>query len=255
MSAREFWRLTQPIDSFFFDCDGTLTLVEGIDELAAMNGVADEVQAITARCMSTTGLSLPDYRARLESTRPTKSQLHNLVEIYRANIPPGVLECINILHKLHKSVYIISAGIKSTVVEFAKTLGVAAENVFAVDVFFNSEGEYSGFDEESYLVQPMGKSKQIAAILKKSERSLLLGDGLSDWEASETVTRFIGYAGLKGKDSVKSRANFFINSTSVFSLLPLGLTLDEFNALSQEDKTYYQRGLAEIDNGQVIIKE
>ncbi len=255
MNATEFWRLTQPIDTFFFDCDGTLSLVEGIDELAAMNGVADKVQEITARCMSTTGLSLQDYRARLECTHPTQAQLNNLVELYRANIPPGVLECINILYKLHKRVYIISAGIKSTIVEFAKTLSVAAENVLAVEVFFNSQGEYTGFDEESCLVQPMGKPKQIAAILKQSERSLLLGDGLSDWEASETVTRFIGYAGLKGKDSVKSRADFFINSTSIFSLLPLGLTLEELNSLSHEDKTYYQRGLLEIQNGQVIIKE
>lgn len=248
------WHLQQPIDTFFFDCDGTLSLVEGIDELAAMNGVAEEVSAITERCMTSTGLSLADYRARLDCTRPTQSQIAKLGEIYCENLTPGAFETIQALHHLGKHVYIISAGIRSAVIEFAKTLGVRAENVLAVDVFFDNNGHYLGFDEESALVQSMGKPKQISAILKANEQSLLVGDGLSDWEAHQAVTRFLGFAGLKGKDSVKSRADFFINTASLYSVLPLGLMQNESNALSPTDKLYYQRGLEDIQNNLVIFK-
>lgn len=255
MSEKSFWQLTQAIDTFFFDCDGTLSLVEGIDELAVMNGVFEEVSAITEKCMSKTGMTPADYRARLNCTRPTLLQVAKLVGIYRENIAAGAIETLQVLQRLGKNVYIISAGIRSAVVEFARTLGVQADHVLAVDVFFDHQGNYQDFDESSFLVQPMGKPKQIAAILQPGEQSLLLGDGLSDWEAHHNVTRFVGFAGLKSKASVKSNARFFINTASIYPVLPLGLMPEELISLSSEEKSCYQRGLADIHNGLVIVKE
>ena len=37
------WQLDHPINAIVFDCDGTLSIIEGIDELARNNGVGDAV--------------------------------------------------------------------------------------------------------------------------------------------------------------------------------------------------------------------
>lgn len=245
----------KPIDTFFFDWDGTLVSIEGIDALAAMNGVAEKVHAITERCMATTGLTLADYRERLFYVQPTKSQLDALVELYRVSITPGANEVIQVLHKLKKKVYIISAGIKSVIVKLAPNMGIKPDRVLAVDVYFDEQGNYKGFNEHSVLTQAQGKRLQITATLNANERSLLIGDGFNDWEARMAVSRFIGYAGLHGKTWLRKHSDIYISNASLYSILPLGLTQEERLTLSTKDKSYYELGLADIRKGVVLIKE
>ncbi|KTC78849.1 HAD-IB family phosphatase [Legionella cherrii] len=254
MDNRNPWALNVPIDAFFFDCDGTLSLIEGINVLATMNGVAKEVHQITARCMGKTGMTLDDYRQRLTYVQPTKKQVEELAECYKRHTAPGAQDLIQLLLRLHKKIYIISAGIKAAVVPFAQTLGIPPSHVLAVDVYFDEKGNYQGFDEQSNMTQGNGKTVEIASVLKPGEHSLLVGDGVSDWEARETVTRFIGFAGLSPKEWVKKHSNFYICSTSFYPIIPLGLTQNELNQLSSQDYAYYEKGLTDIYNSVVLIK-
>lgn len=255
MPQKDAWILKEPIDTFFFDCDGTLSLIEGIDVLATRNHVADKVHAITSRCMSTTGLSLIDYKARLDYVRPTLQQVEELGQVYLDNCAPGARETIQLLQSLNKKIYILSAGIKAAVCRFAATLGVPAERVLAVDVYFDDRGLYQGFDEDSNLVQPNGKSLEIALHVKPGQRSLLLGDGMSDWEAKAFVTRFIGFAGLHPKAIVQNNSELFIAKPSLFPVIPLGLIKGEVDQLSPQQHAYYLEGLSDIQNELVFIKE
>ncbi|TAK75879.1 MAG: phosphoserine phosphatase, partial [Gammaproteobacteria bacterium] len=59
------WQPQAPIPAIVFDCDGTLSMIEGIDELAKHNGVSEAVQALTAEAMEKTGLHPDLYRQRL----------------------------------------------------------------------------------------------------------------------------------------------------------------------------------------------
>ena len=255
MPNANFWSVKEPIDTFFFDCDGTLSLIEGIDVLATTNGVAQKVHGITERCMSTTGINLNAYRERLDYVQPTLSQLHELAALYAAHRSPGVYETIQLLHRLNKEVYVLSGGIKEAVSQFAQTLGIPASHVLAVDVYFDEEGKYIGFNEQSNLAKPNGKAIEIASILKSGERSVLIGDGVSDWEAQETVTRFIGFAGCHAKEKVRKNAEFFITNTSFFPLIPLGLTQEESMQLSPTDYAYYEQGLTDIQNSVVLMRD
>lgn len=254
MDNRNPWALNAPIDSFFFDCDGTLSLIEGINVLATRNGVAKQVHQITARCMGKTGMTPDDYRQRLLHVQPTRKQVEELAECYKRHIAPGAQELIQLLHGLHKKIYIISAGIKTAVVPFAQTLGIPASHVLAVDVYFDDAGNYQGFDEQSNMIQGNGKTVEIASVLKPGERSLLVGDGVSDWEARDAVTRFIGFSGLSPKEWVKNHANFYITNTSFYPIIALGLTPDELKQLSSQDYAYYEQGLTDIYNSVVLIK-
>ncbi len=250
----ELWMPNKPIDAFFFDCDGTLSLMEGIDVLAEMNGVGDKVKAITERCMALTGLSLADYRERLHYVQPTKKQLDALAELYRTHRSPGALETIQTLRSLGKKIYIISAGIRASLLPLADDLGIPPENVLAVDVYWDDNGNYSGFNEESYLVAAEGKNKQIKEVLTTNERSLLIGDGFSDWEAHTVVSRFIGFAGLSPKAWVRDHSEFFISGANILPVVNLGLTQKEAENLFPEFKNFYEKGLQDIQSGVVLIQ-
>ncbi|WP_131794196.1 HAD-IB family phosphatase [Fluoribacter gormanii] len=254
MHNRNPWAINSPIDTFFFDCDGTLSLIEGINVLATTNGVAEQVHQITARCMGKTGMTPSDYRQRLDYVQPTRKQIEELSECYRQHIAPGAEELIQLLQGLNKKIYIISAGIKLAVVQFAQTLGIPASNVLAVEVYFDEQGNYQGFDEQSNMTQGNGKTIEIASVLKPDERSLLVGDGVSDWEAREIVTRFIGFAGLNPKEWVKNHSDFYIRNASFYPIIPLGLTQNELKKLPSQYYAYYEQGLTEIDNSDVLIK-
>ena len=251
------WIPDEPIETFFFDFDGTLSLIEGIDELARMNGVGEQVRDITQRCMSTTGLSLSEYKERLEYVKPTTSQQEQLATMYKEHQTVGALETIQLLRSLGKNIYIISAGIKSTLLPLAKDLGIPPEHVFAVDVYNDNDGNYLGFNEQSYLVQPEGKNRQVVEILKNNERSLLLGDGYSDWEARMVVSRFVGFSGLSPKKWVRDNSKFYIANTNIYPIINLGLTHEEqMNLMSCSfHMTYFEQGLSDINNGLVFIKE
>ncbi len=72
--------LLSPIDCIIFDCDGTLTAIEGIDALAEKNGVSQEVSALTAYAMGQAGINPDIYQQRLGLVRPTSSQVQQLAE-------------------------------------------------------------------------------------------------------------------------------------------------------------------------------
>jgi phosphoserine phosphatase len=251
----EHWMPASPIDTFFFDCDGTLSLIEGIDILASMNGVGEEVHSITKRCMGMTGLSPEDYRNRLEYVQPNRLQLQQLANMYRIQRTPGTLETIQLLKSLGKTIYIISAGIKSAILPLAQDFGIPTENVLAVDIYLDEYGHYAGFDETSDLVRAEGKNRQILNALKNNENSLLVGDGFSDWEAKTVVTRFVGFSGLNPKQWVQTHSDFFISDTSMYPIINLGLTYEEQKKLPQQFVSYYEKGLSAIHNGLVFIKE
>lgn len=255
MKNTYLWALKEPIDTFFFDCDGTLSLIEGINVLATMNGVVEKVRQITERCMGKTGMTPHDYRQRLDYVQPTLKQVEELAISYKQHIAPGAFELIQLLHHLNKEVHIISAGIKTAVDLFAQTLGIPASNVHAVDVYFNEQGNYQGFDEQNNMTQRNGKAVEISSVLKAGEYSLLVGDGVTDWEAQSTVTRFIGFAGLNPKEWVKNHSKFYITNTSFYPIIPLGLTVNELKQLPPQYYAYYEKGLADIECSVVLIKE
>lgn len=249
------WQPQTIIDYFFFDFDGTLTSLEGIDVLAQMNGVAEKVQEITRRCMEQTGLTLEDYRARLDYTQPTKAQIQVLAAEYLEAQTPGAEAVIKLLLRLNKKIHILSGGIRESILPFATHVGIPWVQVLAVDVYFDEHGYYRGFDEQSFLAQAKGKAQAILDITPTSAHSLLIGDGMNDWEAQAAVTRFIGYGGKTPKPWVKAHAPFFINDEALYPLLPLSLTQAETEQLTAAERVLYDLGLAAIADKLVLIQE
>src|SRR5579864_8230977 len=116
------WQLSSPVSAIVFDCDGTLTSIEGIDCLAKNNGVGESVSALTSEAMAKTGINPTLYQQRLDLVIPRREQVYALGHQYYAHRMPDVIEIINLLRRLNKSLYLISAGVNPAVRMFGEML-------------------------------------------------------------------------------------------------------------------------------------
>ena len=86
-----------PFDLIFFDCDSTLSAIEGIDELARAKGKAGRVGLLTNKAMDGE-LDLADvYGKRLKAIKPTRAQLKAVEERYWETAVEDALEVVSAL--------------------------------------------------------------------------------------------------------------------------------------------------------------
>lgn len=253
--AANSWQLNKPISAIVFDCDGTLSSIEGIDFLAKNNGVGEAVKSLTSAAMGQTGLNPVLYQERLDLVFPRREQVYALGHQYFAHRVPDICDVINLFKRLNKSVYLVSAGVNPAVKMFGEMLQIPPENVFAVDLRFDQQGNFLDFERSSPLVNNDGK-RSIVEQLKAQHKDIIhIGDGLNDVVTLDLVTRFIGYGGVAYRKNIAELCKYYINTLSFASLLPLALTHDEAAALLPEEQALYQRGLTAIQEGKVQIED
>ena len=243
------WQPVDPIHAIIFDCDGTLSTIEGIDELAIQNNVGDIVQAITAKAMSDTGINPELYRERLNHVKPSLLQAEQLGSQYFMTRTQDSLEVIKLLQGLGKTIYIASAGINPSVKLFADQLGISATQVFAVDVSFDADGNYQDFDTSSPLASRNGKREIARQLIEKHGSIALIGDGMNDVVAIDIVTRFIGYGGTVFREKIARLCEYYIQEKSLAAALPLLLTPQEYTQLASEERNLFERGLSALQEG------
>src|SRR5690606_14572637 len=145
------------------------------------------------------------YEQRLRLTNPHRDQVTHLGTDYFNNRVPYTKEMIEILQRLNKSVYIISAGLQPAVAIFGELLGVPREHIFAVKVQFDTEGHFIDFDHDSPLVTHDGK-RSIVSQLKMIHKDIgYVGDGLNDIAVYDLATRFIGFGGAYFRKNMKEK--------------------------------------------------
>lgn len=224
-----------PFQHIFFDCDSTLTTVEGIDVLAQSSGKGWRVQVLTRAAMEGQ-LDLDDvYSKRLAAVKPTRAQISAIRQVYKRNLVEDAASVIAALQELGHSVYIISGGLAEPVIEFGLYLGVPRENIRAVDVQYNElsghwwhndpsagrEKRYLDYDDGALTVSD-GKAKIMRDLLgEQSGRTLMVGDGMSDLIAGQKADLFAGFGGVVRRDRVVAAAPCYISSSSLAPLLAL----------------------------------
>ena len=234
----------------FFDCDSTLTTVEGIDALADTAAKGWRVSALTEAAMNGE-LDLEEvYAKRLEALRPTRGQVRAIRQLYKQNIVPDAAETIAALQHLGLELYIVSGGLAEPVIEFGNYLGIPGQNIRAVDIEYDqlSGNWWQQLDEElnpgerfmTYKDNPLvvsdGKALIIQEFLEnRSGRSLLIGDGVSDLLASHAVDLFVGFGGVSGRPRVRAESPLFFESPTLAPLLAIALGPAVLMGLIQTD--------------------
>jgi phosphoserine phosphatase len=208
------------VDIVCFDCDSTLSKIEGIDELGRQSGLYDELVALTNAAMNGE-LALEDvYGKRLSLIEPDKVQMDSLAELYIEEIVDGVEEVFSTLLAQGKQVHIISGGIRQAILPLAEKLGLSANHVHAVDVLFNADGSYKDFDRQSPLAKTGGKAVVCKEIQTGSASMTMIGDGKTDLEAKQAGAKVIGFGGVMKRDVVVEQADIFVSDTSLTAVLP-----------------------------------
>ncbi len=246
-------------DLIFFDCDSTLSSIEGIDELARFKGKEWRVGVLTQKAMDG-DLDLKDvYGKRLTAIRPTRGQLKAIEERYWENLVPDAKAVIDALHFLRKQVFIISGGLAEPVRGFGARLGVPPENIRAVELEYNQlSGDWWRYYEpgtrarQTYLDYddgPLTVSSGKPDIVRelaagKPGRRLMIGDGVSDLATRGEVDLFIGFGGVVARQKVKDAADVFVESKSIAPILPLAVGPAAYiRTLGTPHQATFERGL------------
>lgn len=202
-----------------FDCDSTLSRIEGIDELARRAGVESEIAPLTSAAMEGT-LSLDAiYARRLEIVRPDRRAIEWLGMRYLEEMVPGAKETVTALKRTGKSVHIVSGGLRAALRPLADALGIPRSHVHAVDVTFDDDGAYCDFDHNSPLIHPDGKAVVCRSLADCPASVALVGDGATDLAARETGVFVIGFGGVIQREALVKGADAFIAGSDLRSVL------------------------------------
>lgn len=224
--------LLTPLDAIVFDCDGTLSAIEGIVELAKINGQGETVEALTATAMGVSGLNAGLYAKRLHLTQPTYEQVIQLGQDYILQLTPDTLDTFAQFTRLNKPIFIVSAGLKLAVDILGAHLDIPKEHIYAVDIHFDQHGRYLNFDESNPLCNNDGKRHVIQQLQKHYPRIALIGDGKNDLACKDMIERFIGFGGHYRHALVEVEAEYYTDKCSLLTVLPYCLTAEEYKKLS-----------------------
>jgi phosphoserine phosphatase len=260
-----------PYKHVFFDCDSTLTAVEGIDAMAEASGKSWRVGVLTDAAMSG-DINLEEiYAKRLRTLRPTRGQVQAIRNVYKQRVVPDARELIAVLTHLGHEIYIISGGLAEPVQEFGQFLGVPAEHIRAVGLEYdrlsgewwysqdetpNVSERYMSYDDAPLTVSD-GKSQIVKQLMTgQSGRSLLVGDGVSDLLASPAVDLFVGYGGVADRRQVHEQAPLFISSASLAPLLAIAAGPGQLGQIdSPAFRPLLKRVIDTVSNGAIEFND
>jgi len=205
-----------------FDCDSTLSAIEGVDELAVDHRV--EIARLTELAMQGAVPLEEVYGRRLRLIQPTHNDLARLAERYVAELVPGAASVVRALQQHGVAVHILSGGLAPAVRVVATHLGIAPINVAAVDVWFDAAGRYAGFDAASPLTRSGGKRQWLeSAGARLTHPILLVGDGATDLEARPAVDCFAAFTGVARREAVVAGADVVVEGPTLEPILRLAL--------------------------------
>jgi phosphoserine phosphatase len=231
-----------------FDCDSTLSALEGIEELALGRA---EVAELTDAAMRGEMPLEEVYGKRLELIRPSRDAVEGLVPRYVEGLVEDAAGTVATLVAAGIDVRIVSGGLHPAVAGLARHLGLADHAVAAVPVRFDGAGRYAGYDADAPAARAGGKAEVLRTWRAGGLPGpvLMVGDGATDLEARDDVDLFVAYAGVVERPAVVAAAAVVVRSRSLAPILPLALG----DARPDHDpgRALYDRGKTLIDEGMV----
>jgi phosphoserine phosphatase len=199
--------------SVILDVDSTLSNIEGIDWLAAQRGPEIEAWSsdLTARAMSGKIPIEAVYGERMGVVRPSLSEIQELARIYVNRVAPRAKETLAELKERGVDLIMVSGGLREAILPLAEELGVNSNHVNAVSVFFDKDGNYSGFDESSPFTRQYGKRSAVSR-MKLTGPILAVGDGMTDSEMKPVVDCFVAFVGFTRRDPVVRLADHVVEN-------------------------------------------
>jgi phosphoserine phosphatase len=206
--------MSTPLKLIVFDCDSTLSAIEGIDELGRAGGpeMFAQVEAMTNDAMNGKISVESVFGKRLEIIRPSAANVAAVGRQYIATVEPTAADTLALLRAAGWTPLILSGGFRNAIRPLADFLGI--ERVEAVDLFFDASGNYAGFDEAYPTTRSGGKPELIRALKRELSpaRVVMVGDGVSDLETKTEVDIFVGFGRYVAREKVRAGAHRFVHA-------------------------------------------
>lgn len=151
------------------------------------------------------------YAERVNAVRPTRAEIDELAAHYIEQIAPGARETLADLKKAGVVITIASGGFQQAILPLAAAVGISADSVHAVCLYFNERGDYAGFDEGSLLARQYGKRETIRTLGLEGP-VLAVGDGITDSEIATVVDAFAVFTGFVRREAVIAQAEYVLES-------------------------------------------
>lgn len=199
-----------------FDCDSTLSAIEGIDELARLAGeeIFYQVADLTNRAMNGEVPVEEVFARRLDLIRPSQKQCYEIGQMYLKHIEPTAYQTVKSLREDGWECLIISGGFTPCIQPLALELGI--QRIEAVPLHFDQTGDYLGYDETYPTTRDGGKPEIISQLRKEHspDHLIMVGDGASDLETLPLVDHFIGYFGYVTRAKVSEHCISHVTALS-----------------------------------------
>lgn len=226
----------QPFAAVYFDCDSTLSAIEGVDELLefAPPALRQDVAELTRKAMEGDLPLAQVYETRLSLLAPRREQLDRIGRVYCERAVPDAAATVAALRFLGKTVGVISGGLLPPVQALAQHLGIDLAHVHAVPIRFAADGSYESFDRRVPLWRNDGKIEVLRALPAGERPVAFVGDGVTDLETQGTTDLFVGFGGVAVRQRVKVAAEAWVETPSLAGVLPVVLTPAERRRLRGE---------------------
>jgi len=197
-----------------FDCDSTLTSLEGIDELARLKGekIFKEIEDLTNDAMDGRVPINEIFGRRLSIIQPDCAACEQVSKLILETVEPTAKDTMATLKAKGWTPIILSGGLTQVIKPLAKYLGI--DEIQAVDLIFDAQGAYFSFDTSAPPTRNGGKPEIVAQLRKKyhPERIIMVGDGISDLETKPEVDQFIGFTRYGTRSKVTQEADLCISA-------------------------------------------
>jgi phosphoserine phosphatase len=199
-----------------FDMDSTLIQMEGIDELARLVGVGEQVSAITASAMRGEIDFRESFRRRVSMLKGlTREVINNLFP--RIPVTPGAARLMTFLKQSGCHTAIVSGGFDFVAARLQRELGI--DEAFTNRLAF-AEGRVNGVEGE--IVDAARKAEHFLQIATRKQvllsEALAVGDGANDIPMLALAGLSVGY---RPKPVLREQAQVSLLHVGLDGLIPL----------------------------------
>ncbi|MHA6288131.1 HAD family hydrolase [Maricaulis sp. CAU 1757] len=212
------------------DVDSTLLRVESLDgAIAAALGnrpdaaqVRTQLEAITSAGMSGRMALRDSLEQRLRLAALDTDLVAAQAERLRHQVTPGMRPLLAKLRARGDRLMAISGGFHDLIDPALAELGFDRGDVHAND-FTWADGRVTGLLTDNPLSRNGGKAEIMDAVATGSDESILVGDGMTDFEAFENgaVDRFIGFGAIAKREILVAACEYagceYVRSTAALA--------------------------------------
>ncbi len=198
-----------------FDVDSTLLRVESLDLAVekALTGAPEErasreqLHALTAGGMSGKIALRDSLETRIALARMDRPLVTEVAELLRKRVTPGMKPALAALRAQGDELHAVSGGFLDLLEPVLGDLGFSRGHVHANRFVYEAD-RVTGLDEDIPLSRNGGKIEILQVIGAGAEETIMVGDGMTDFEAFEggAADRFIGFGVVVQREIVLAAA-------------------------------------------------